>query len=272
MTEKISQMPDPLPKYRHAPLVEVVSSVIFPELQQLKAIHIKGLRDALGGEELFPAYQEQPPIASMSPQMELRLPSFFRHWFESADNSRLVQFQLDRLCYNWRKQGVDGENYPHYQNFMAAFECVYKGAAGYLQEIEGIPLAPELQELIYISLVDLDEDNSSFESVSAYFKEPLWSGVRTKTGLPTAVGANWRFDVEKIGAVGTIDIRTVQLIGDGSKKLRMEIAVKGNAIRSDIEGLRKWCDIAHNWIVTAFDDMLTPLAQEKWGRYFDEHA
>jgi hypothetical protein len=101
-----------LPEFSRPPLSEVVLSIQFASLTELKGIHLglfwKGFR------KQYPDVSEQPPIQTVFetfgvPQTPhaIQLQAFMsppmpRYWFEKKGEPDLLQIQHDRLVHNWR--------------------------------------------------------------------------------------------------------------------------------------------------------------------------
>src|SRR5258707_9734421 len=99
----------PLPSYKNPPVDEVVCGFKFDPLSQLKVAHIGLLWERFRGE--FPNVQHAAPISNdgsilVDETTGIPLP---RVWFISKADNELIQFQPDRLYYNWRHRG---DNYP----------------------------------------------------------------------------------------------------------------------------------------------------------------
>ena len=104
-----------LPDFTDPPLNEVILSVRFATLGNLKSAHIGLLWERLRSE--YPSISEQAPIstvfetfgiASQAPPL-LQIQTFLapplpRYWFERPGFPDLLQIQHDRILHNWRQQ------------------------------------------------------------------------------------------------------------------------------------------------------------------------
>src|ERR1700677_2939662 len=96
-----------LPDFTNPPLNEVVLSIQFAALANLKSAHIGILWERLRSE--YPSVTEQAPVQAMfetfgipsqSPQMQIQTfltPPLPRYWFERPGSPDLLQLQQDRI-------------------------------------------------------------------------------------------------------------------------------------------------------------------------------
>jgi uncharacterized protein (TIGR04255 family) len=104
-----------LPDFTDPPLNEVILSVQFAALGNLKSAHIGLLWERLRSE--YPSISEQAPIPtvfetfgipSQAPaRMQIQTfltPPLPRYWFERPGYPDLLQIQQDRILHNWRQQ------------------------------------------------------------------------------------------------------------------------------------------------------------------------
>lgn len=261
-----------LPKYKKAPVVEVVASVQFQELKELAAAHIAGVWDAFGGKKVYPTYKEQPPLNDIpDPQATTGImiefsdkPQLARQWFMRENKAELIQVQRDRFIYNWQKETV-GNEYPHYEKVIGAFFNNLKCLRGFLSK-EKLP-SPQIVkcELAYINVIPLSE----VEKASSVLRDFVWSKGDRYLSEPQKVNIRLQFEVEKNHALAYMTIATAQKLSDGEMVLKMEMNVKGSPQSTDDQGLRDWFNASHEWIVRSFDDLISDEMQKKWERYYE---
>ena len=108
--------PADLPDYKNPPLVEVVLSVQFAELQGYRTVHA-GLLWEDKFREAYPIVAEQPPLEPIfetfgpqasAPQFQIKQmpgPQMPRLWFMNLQKTELVQIQADQIYSQLEESG-----------------------------------------------------------------------------------------------------------------------------------------------------------------------
>jgi uncharacterized protein (TIGR04255 family) len=258
-----------LPEYDHPPLNEVSIGVQF---QQLKNLHSANLGLYWGTiKELFPLSEDQlalahaveqealQPVASVAEIRPLTFP-FIRSWFLSREKTELLQVQADRFHRNWRRI-VGDETYPRFQNLLQDFEREWQGFVQFLGRNEiGEPIIDQC-ELTYVNHIAKETSHLSkvFPSLAphaskGFLPHPEVINWAARYKLPDNRG---RLHAEINPAIRQIDPKPIlvfSLTARGEPKGKSE---------NDIQG---WFELAHEWIVKAFDELTGPEMHKEWGK------
>jgi uncharacterized protein (TIGR04255 family) len=156
----VTERPADLPEFANEPLHEVAVGVLFERLDGFRQAHFGRFWSLIADE--YPGTVDRERIESgvepLVPGPIRRSLGFKliesaptdRAWFVSADNTRLIQLQDDRLLVNWRRAGSE---YPRFEAIRDEFEARFV-QFGRLAADEGIgPLAPLQVEVSYFNRI-----------------------------------------------------------------------------------------------------------------------
>jgi uncharacterized protein (TIGR04255 family) len=144
-----------LPSYKKPPINEVVCGIRFKTPGKFRIPHIGLLWNKFSAN--YPVIQHVPPIASskgeliLDKQVNVPLP---RVWFINNEDDQLIQFQLDRFYFNWRRRE---RNYPRYSSVIKNFRMVFETIKEFFLEIDIGELKPVEYELTYINHIPKSE-------------------------------------------------------------------------------------------------------------------
>ena len=98
-------------KYEKPPLDEMLCSIHFDSITELRAGHLGILWQKLGSN--FTSTEDHSLLGPVSEEeMNYRaLPPLPRVWFIDENENELIQAQFNRFTYNWRKRRPD-DKYP----------------------------------------------------------------------------------------------------------------------------------------------------------------
>jgi uncharacterized protein (TIGR04255 family) len=159
--------PADLPDYERPPLVEVVLSVQFSELQGYRTVHA-GLLWADKFRAAYPRVLEKPPLDPtfevFAPQpgaaqfqiKQMPGPPVPRLWFMNDDETELVQIQANRFIHNWRKVG-EGETYPRYEKLRERFFYELTQIEDFFKSWNIGSVEPNQCEITYVNRLELDD-------------------------------------------------------------------------------------------------------------------
>ncbi len=243
------------------PVQEVVCGVVFAPLQHLKTAHM-GLVWGLFGEE-FPKTEDMLPIGHRTPE-GTRIDPRPRVWFVSEDDQRIIQVQLDRFHFNWRKVG-DDDPYPRFESVYAAFTRHYAAFRDLIRTTEEV--VPEHLELTYVNI--LPQGPGLPDALAGLFPD-LVRSVDDRRYLPRPRGFQWTstYDLAGVPAPLRITATTVTRGGDAPRPaIKLELTVGGPVTPPDGAELDAWFDAAHEAIVRGFVDITAGETQrEVWKR------
>jgi uncharacterized protein (TIGR04255 family) len=264
-----------LPSYVDPPVSEVVIGVQFAPIEELLAPHVgrywNTVRDVLQRAE------EHAPVGHIVEQFreerspEIRLealtkPPLPRSWFLDLAGSRLVQLQRDRFLYNWRRTSASGV-YPRYPTIKQAFFGFWAGFLAFLQQ-ENLPLPTVDQcELTYVNHIRHDQAWKSMEDLGSVFSCIAWSP--RGTFLPTPEGVRWdmRFLLPENQGRLYAEAVPARLVSENVSIIRFSLTARGMPHGApDDRSLSAWYDLAHEWIVRGFSELVSVETDALWRR------
>lgn len=258
-----------LPEYDNPPLIEVVFGIQFKAIEGLKTPHIGAFWDKIGRTE-YPIFREMPllrhivesygPSRSEPANSELGLfksPPLPRLFFISEDETRLIQLQADRLLQNWRKCQVEAE-YPKYSTLFPSFSQSWKLFCDFVKEQGLGEVHPDQYELTYVNHIEHGSGWTDERGIEGVF--PWFKCKRDGAFLGVPEEAGWRISYVFPKNTGRLHVEMKQGLTkeDGKPVLVLNLTARGSA-----EGdLRKWFDLAHEWIVKSFADLTESSVQK----------
>jgi uncharacterized protein (TIGR04255 family) len=254
---------DPLPSYKQPPVDEVVCGIRFEPLPQLKVPHIGLLWGKFRQE--YPVTQHAPPIATdtsllVDETIGVPLP---RMWFISKADNELVQFQLDRFYYNWRRRGDD---YPRYPSVIEKFEKAKQQLDAFTDELQLGPIKTVECELSYINHIPKGEGWESIDDLPKVMQDFTWQEQK-HSFLPAPANVAWQTRFPLPNGQGWLNVKLNEARKDGVPLLILELTAKGLGEKTTPTVQRDWFDLAHLWIVRGFADLTTKEIQKTiWKR------
>jgi len=266
----MTDRPADLPDYRDPPIDEVVISVQFPPIEGFFDTHA-GLYWQRVRQD-YPRSESQPrmegPIETAEPgqliPMSLQLtPGQGRVWLISADDDFLIQVQNTRFIQNWRRR--QGE-YQHFEQLSNLFWANYTKFLEFLTE-EGLT-KPAVQQ-VEVSYVNwIPEQATDFlrpASVAAV-------SVLGSNGYPDQQSWIARYSLESDrGLIQRLYVQSLPASRkDAPNVSGTQFALTYRAARADgieLSELSELIGSARITIVTAFTDLTTEDAHQRWGRF-----
>lgn len=263
-----------MPEYDKPPVVEVVCGVLFRPLKGILAPHTGVLWERF--RSTFSKCAELPLIApsvetfdeAMQATIELTdVPPIPRLWFLSDREDRLVQFQRDRLLFNWKRVDPTDE-YPHFQDVFASFQQHLGELAAFLEQAKMGEIEPRQFELTYVNHIDPAVIAGDISGLGALFPDLAWRADQPRFLRPPE-DATWRISFVLPDRSGRLHA-TVRTLVDASTArplIRFELTARGIGADKTVAAMPAWFATAHEWIVRGFAD-LTHLKVQKtaWGR------
>lgn len=220
----------------------------------------------------YPHAQDQTPAAPTIERFDesSRMPSMVfamgtpvvRQWYLSADQTRLVQLQNDRLVVNWRRL-LDTQEYPHYsvlREEIARLARLWQDFLG----AEGLAPQPVVQaEVTYINQVTLEASLSGAGALLRAAVQPQWP---PPMGEPESFQLEQRFVVQAPGdKLARMYLALAPAMFDNSTQgLTLNLVVRGEPADTSHAGVLRWMDFAHNQIIHSFADITTEQMHDKW--------
>jgi uncharacterized protein (TIGR04255 family) len=232
---------------------------------KLHVAHIGFLWDKFRSE--YPVIQHVPPIATAKGAIPVDGPSGMplpRVWFINESDDQLVQFQFDRIYFNWRRRQ---DVYPRYPHVIENFESAVDNVVKFFGEFELGELKPVECELSYINHIPEGQEWSTTDDLSKIFSDFVWKQTPGRF-LPNPENAAWQTNFPLPETQGRLAVKLKQAIRteDEVPLLVLELTARGLGKSTDENAVREWFDLAHEWIVRGFTDLTTPEIQKIWER------
>ena len=267
MTNKIESFSSigTLPSYKNPPVNEVVCGLRFDTPDKLRIPHIGFLWDKFRAD--YPIIQHAPPIVSakgailVDQAIGMPLP---RVWFINKSDDQLVQFQIDRFYFNWRRRQSD---YPRYDHVIKNFESVLNTILNFFSEFELGELKPIEYELSYINHIPKGQGWDTIDDLPRIFSDFVWTQT-TERFLPNPEKIAWQTEFPLPEKKGHLIVSSKQAIQKEDKVplLVLELKTRGIDESATKDRMREWFDLAHEWIVRGFTDLTTSEIQKIWER------
>jgi uncharacterized protein (TIGR04255 family) len=261
-----------LPDFKKPPLDEVVMGIQFPPPQNYDDRRVAQVWESVRSD--LPKYEEQmrldpvfevfgAPGLSVPPMMHIEFGSAAfgpfgrkRYWFIAEDETHLLQYQDDRLLFNWRRR-PGNEAYPRFDSILPRYEQILRNlspagifADGTIRQVE----------VSYINMITLEGSTNiadwltlvrptslEIDSLNSIFSE----AVRDANGGPVA-----RLHHE----FGLLARR------DGARWLRLAMTFRGPAPPGNIEDALEFLQFGRKHILNRFVELTTDQAHKLWER------
>lgn len=250
-----------LPSYKNSPVNEVVCGMRIRPADKLLIPHIGLLWDKFRTD--YPILQHALPISSTKGEMlvdkALGLP-LPRVWFINASDDQLIQFQIDRFYFNWRKRKSD---YPRYEHVIGNFEIVFSAVKDFFSEFDLGKLEPIEYELSYINHIPIGNGWKTIDDLSDVFSDFIWNETTTRF-LPTPKQVSWAAEFPLPEQRGNLRASLRQGIRTEDELPVLVYELKAIGFDND-DVVRNWFDLAHEWIVRGFTDLTTDKMHKIWG-------
>ncbi|MCK4625225.1 MAG: TIGR04255 family protein [Phycisphaerae bacterium] len=261
-----------LPDYDKPPVIEVAIGIQFAPITELSAAHVGlywgTIRDTFNrAKEQAPiAHIVEPPVGPPEPQLAFQIfdkPELPRMWFIDTSGNRIIQVQRDRFLHNWRKTGSTDE-YPRFPSVKESFFLHWRSFTNFLAE-QGLQPQPDQCELTYVNHVKKGDGWDTMADLSTIFTTFAW---RTRSDfLPIPDNARWslRFLLpDKMGRLH-VDVVPVRVQPNNDLAIRFSLTVRGKPSNiEDTASLSQWYDLAREWIVKGFADLIDEKTDALW--------
>ena len=258
-----------LPSYKNPPVNEVVCGLRFQPSDKFLIPHIGLLWNRFRSE--YPRTQHALPLVSavagvpfLDSTTGFPLP---RIWFVNESDDHVIQVQLDRFYFNWRRKQHE---YPRYVHVIATFEKVTQEIKKFFGEFGLGEFKPIGCELTYINHIPRGEGGDTLADPEKIFRHFLWdSNLKTDRFLPKPNRVSWQTEFALPNNMGvlSVNLKEATRIEDKKPLFILELITRGIGEATGEKAIRKWFDLAHEWIVRGFADLTTnEIQKDIWGR------
>jgi uncharacterized protein (TIGR04255 family) len=215
--------------------------------------------------EKYPRIQHAAPLADKPDQILVDTATgapLPRVWFVNEQDEQLIQFQPDRIYFNWRRR--QGE-YPRYESVIRNFEEVLDTVEAFFKESGLGDFTPVECELTYVNNISRRNEKAPVEDLRRVFRDFSWYEDSRFLPMPTNVAWNWRFALQEKKGYLIVSLKEGTLKENNVPLFIFNLTAKGIGQSKDRAGIREWFDVAHVWIVCGFTDLTTETIQkEEW--------
>ena len=239
-----NRIDEELPSYKNPPVNEVVCGLRFKTPDKLRIPHIGLLWDKFRSD--YPMIQHVPPIASskgeliLDKQVNVPLP---RVWFINKEDDQLIQFQLDRFYFNWRRRE---RNYPRYSNVIKNFKNVLDTFINFFSEYNFGELKPIECELTYINHILKGEGWKSIDDLPNLFHDFKWDRSESRfLNNPQKITWSAEFTLPEQNGILFVNLKNATRIEDKLPLLILELSVKLFDDSIPLKNILDWFNFSH---------------------------
>ena len=254
-----------LPSYKNPPVNEVVCGMRFHAPNNLHIPYIGFLWDKFRAD--YPIIQHASPIATSSAKGEILVDNATgiplpRVWFINKSDDQLVQFQIDRFYFNWRRREND---YPRYEHVIKNLENVHNNIVNFFGEFKLGDFKPIEYELSYINHIPKGQGWDTIDEIPRIFSDFVWKKKKGRF-LPNPKKVAWHaeFKLPDNNGYLIVNLKQATRTEDKMPLLVLDLNTRGIGEKYSKEAVREWFDLAREWIVRGFTDLTTPEIQKIW--------
>jgi uncharacterized protein (TIGR04255 family) len=257
------------PSFTNPPLDEVILGVQFAPAPGFNSTFHANVYSLFQRE--FPVVDEHPPLAPQieafggnpSPGFQINfgtVPTKSRLWFISDDNGHLIQFQDDRLLFNWQNRAAS-KPYPRHERMSEIFGQKLKTLSDFYGEVFGSSISITQAEVAYVNIIPLSTSGEIGDWLRIF--NPIGLDVE---GLNLVTSRVLYGDSNQ--PIARIFYEAQMVFHQQTKKpaLRFVLTCRGKPYGDTIAEALKFTTFARNRIVEDFCRFTTENAQKRWGR------
>jgi len=270
-----------LPSFRVPPINELVLSLQFATLSNLRTAHIGLFWELIRSK--YSVTSEQTPLPpffetfggtriEQNPTLRIEtlfVPPFPRFWFENTQTGDLLQIQQDRFIRNWRQSPENSRIYPRYEAVRDAFAGEAHQFEDWLGK-EGLgQVLPNQCEVTYINLITLPDGTNPHQQLERV--TGLWSGQMGPDVEHSVENTNIQLtclfhqDGKPAGRIYA-NFQAAYFTPNMVPVVRLDITARGKPAGEDIAAALTFMDVARAQAVNTFAALTTPEMHEFWGR------
>ena len=256
------------PEYERPPVIETALGIQFNHLQRFSAVHYGAFHEAIRDD--FPHSEDQSPLPAIIEKFP-RLPESVtldvapyklpRVWYmDKPDGHSFIQLQRDRIVFNWRKMESDEEDYPSYEENARRFIEAFDKFVAFAERYELGKVEPNLCEVIYVNFLSPSTTTSAVNLLHHVLVGQSWDSTAHVLPEPEESSFNRCFVInDNLGRLFA-EASTVRKGDEEAIQLKLTARVIHDP--ESMESIRDTLEIAHNWVVNGFADLLDREYQE----------
>jgi uncharacterized protein (TIGR04255 family) len=266
-----------LPSFQNPPIDELVLSIQFNSLAQLKSAHIGLFWNTIRNR--FPDVSEQPTVAPVfetfgatAPGIQFQAlftPPMPRYWFEKSGEPALLQLQQDRLLRNWRQAPDNSRVYPRYESVRDAFRKDMEEYQAWLR-FEGLgEIVPNQCEVTYINIIRLPDGSNPHTQLDRISN--VWSGNISLPSSEKLGHANVQlasiFEHHGKPAGRTyVNFQPAFTQATSEPVVKLDVTARGKPLGETLDDAFSFLDLARSEVVNTFAALTTKEMHKFWGR------
>lgn len=270
-------IPTSRPKFDNPPVIEVMATVQFSELNKLKFMtYIKEIWNCFSEEE-YPIIEYKNSFPSLTNKTENLHFSMSdgdkfdftpRIWFESKDRQYVIQLQNDRLSLSWRMVDIHAKStYSKYELIWERFFKLLSSFSDFANNRCSSKLELNFLELKYINLIPFS-DFGGVNKIEDCIPSISLSKTPKYLGKPSTVNFSWTSAIDISSSNFKIQGVTIADKNSGDPLLRLDLIQSGKSdiiFDKDSKKIHNWYEDAHLRIINAFKDITSStLHSDKW--------
>ena len=276
-------MPRPLPSFASPPVTEVVISSRYKYVPTYSLLTIADLARTAASNG-FVVIEERPgydapterfgaSVASSQVSLEiLSGPPPTRYWFLNPVGDELLQLQPNWVAANWRKVAPTAD-YGRWDSRWSAFSTWVESVETSLTEGNS-ELQHDQVEVTYVNHIETKgvwQDHSDASRVfsflanldqrtDGFLSEPEQTTTELQFVIPDPTDSSLPLGRLHVAVTPGFKRPTNEPI------FLMNLTARGRPTSSDLQGVRAFAELGHEWIVRAFADLTTPEMHLAWER------
>lgn len=267
------------PSFKRPPVTEVVIATHFRGGDEIAPVRLGRLAEQLENRG-FPRIERklpyEPPIENVAaavgePSVSLEFVGELprpRHWFLNDRGDEVLQVQSDWFACNWRKVTPEAE-YGRWESRWNSFDDAYALVSSELWP--GVAIDHRQVEVTYVNHIAPNAGWQTFEDVAKVFSTVAAPLDEADKFLPSPERTDIRqsfvihVDDNPVGRLHAV-ITSSYRLPNPEPIFTMNLTARGAPLGAGIDGVRRFADVAHEWIVRSFAELTTATMHKAWER------
>jgi uncharacterized protein (TIGR04255 family) len=259
-----------LPSFQNPPIDELVLSIQFASIAQLKSAHIGLFWSKI--RDRFPDVSEQPTVQPVfetfggiraAPGIQFQAlftPPMPRYWFEKLGEPALLQLQQDRLLRNWRQAPDNSRVYPRYESIRTGFRKDVEEYQTWLRSEELGEIVPNQCEVTYINIIRLPDGSNPHTQLNRI--SPASEKLEHSNVQLVSV---FERDGKPAGRT-YVNFQPAYTQATTEPIVKLDITVRGKPFGETVDNAFDFLDLARAEVVNTFTALTTEEMHKFWGK------